>query len=502
ASALSVDTVSSGDAGNLVINTEQLNVTDGGNVFAGTRGEGNGGSLTVYASESINVIGKNQLGNNFSIITSATENEGSGAGGNVFLATPYLRVAEGGSISAATFASGNGGNIEVQANLVEVSDAAIDFAGVLNGIVTFVAPESFDVDGDVLPAAIGDGGNITLNANQLMISRGGQIDSSTFGSGAAGNLDLNVETVTLSGISDVLEDGTQISSRIVSMSETDGAAGTITIQGDTLTVQDGAEINVSNSSMGDAGNLNVLFNTVRLDRQGQLLAEVNGGKQGNINVTATELLLLRRGSSITTNATNTSTGGNIVIDAPIILGIPEENSDIVANAMAGNGGTITIQTQGLFGLEFRDRTTPKSDITVSSDLGIDGTVTIARPSTDVTSDTLELPETFQDASNQIATNCLPGDNTLLLTGRGGMPHSATTLHSDSPWIDRRLPTNMELSSPELLPVPNNRSPLSPLEAWQEATDMEITPDGTVQLLSPVAHQPNNPTCVDQHARPL
>ncbi|MEO1373885.1 MAG: hypothetical protein AAFW70_06115 [Cyanobacteria bacterium J06635_10] len=62
-----------------------------------------------------------------------------------------------------------------------------------------------------------------------------------------------------------------------------------------------------------------------------------------------------------------------------------ENSDINANAFQGNGGNIAIAkrmlcrliaTPGLFGISFRDETTDFSDITASSEFGIDGNFTV------------------------------------------------------------------------------------------------------------------------------
>ncbi len=66
-------------------------------------------------------------------------------------------------------------------------------------------------------------------------------------------------------------------------------------------------------------------------------------------------------------------GGNITINAPFIVAVPTEDSDITANAFTGNGGRITIFSQAIFGLKFRPSRTHLSDITVSSTGGgIDG----------------------------------------------------------------------------------------------------------------------------------
>jgi large exoprotein involved in heme utilization and adhesion len=59
--------------------------------------------------------------------------------------------------------------------------------------------------------------------------------------------------------------------------------------------------------------------------------------------------MMRRNSEISTEARGTGNGGNINIDADLLVAVPSEDSDIVANAFEGNGGNINITTQGIFG---------------------------------------------------------------------------------------------------------------------------------------------------------
>ena len=134
-------------------------------------------------------------------------------------------------------------------------------------------------------------------------------------------------------------------------------AGSILLDTDVLQVSNIGELTVSNIATGDAGNLEVTADRVFLSDGGSLRAEVNGGNQGDINLNSQDLLALQRGSAITTNATGESTGGNISLVSPFIVGF--DNSDIVANAVEGDGGNIAITTQGLYGLEFRESPHPQ-----------------------------------------------------------------------------------------------------------------------------------------------
>ncbi|MEO0688599.1 MAG: hypothetical protein AAFY76_26940, partial [Cyanobacteria bacterium J06649_11] len=67
----------------------------------------------------------------------------------------------------------------------------------------------------------------------------------------------------------------QLPSRISAFSETDSAAGSVHITADSINIRDGAEINLSNQSSGNAGNLNLTARNIFLDSDGSLKAEVN-----------------------------------------------------------------------------------------------------------------------------------------------------------------------------------------------------------------------------------
>ena len=147
-------------------------------------------------------------------------------------------------------------------------------------------------------------------------------------------------------------------------------------------------------------------------------------------------LIIRRGSLINTEAQGAGNGGNITINSPIIAAF--ENSDIIANAVEGNGGNIDITTQGIFGLEFRDKLTEESDITASSEFGINGRVEINNLSITHTG-IVSLPVALSDSSQKIASGCSSNTgNSFVITGRGGIPKNPNQyLNSSLTWSDIR-----------------------------------------------------------------
>ena len=107
----------------------------------------------------------------------------------------------------------------------------------------------------------------------------------------------------------------------------------------------------------------------------------------------------------------------------VLVAVPQENSDISANSQDFRGGNIRINTQGIFGTQFREQPTPLSDITatgVSSELS--GMVEINTPDVDPRSGLVELPAEVVDPTGLIAQACpVHRDNSFTVTGRGGLP---------------------------------------------------------------------------------
>lgn len=372
---------STGNAGNLTVETQSLRLVDGAVISSGTSGAGNGGNLTVWA-KSIEVIGSNSLDRRLRIPSSLVNQAGQGStgnAGNLTIETESLRVVDGAAISVGTFAAGNGGNLTVRAKLIEVIGL-----NPLGGPSSTLVAQSFR-------EATGNAGNIVLLTDRLYIAQG---------------------TVRTSSV-------------------TSGGAGNITIEAKSQ---------------------------ITLANDGRIRADTNTG-EGNISLT-TPLLLMRRGSSITTNAAGIGTGGNITINAGFIVSAANENNDIIANAFEGSGGKITIAAQGIFGFNLRTRselqrllntTNPTqldprqlltNDITAFSQANptIDtGSVTLQTPDLDPTRGLATLPTNLSDPSQLIAATC-PADqgSSFVITGRGGLPEDPRQpLMGQVIWRDER-----------------------------------------------------------------
>lgn len=530
-------TLSSGNAGNLTLNTRRLTIIKepgatipsrfltqflGVGTIGAAGSTGNGGDLTINASESIEVIGDKPgafaldptqvtatlFQSDTGIATSAF---GSGNSGNLTINTGRLVVRDG--VGITTFpAVGEGGNLTVSANEIFLQGEA--------GLGTSTL-------------GFGDAGDLSVKANNVIVTDGAAIAAPTFSSGNAGAFELTVGSLSVRNgsvigsttiapgnggsvtvkASDLVEVvGTSADGRFASGIVTNavipqsGNAGTIDIETDRLVIRQGGEVSTATVSAGQGGDIQIRTRTLQLDN-GKINASTLGiGNAGNINIdarsifldngsiTATSIsgegrniqldvadnLILRNNSQISTRAgtqpSDRGNGGNIDINARFIVAVLEENSDITANANAGNGGNINITAQGIYGLQVTDEPTlTTSDITASSQLGIDGMVEINTPDVDPSKGLTQFPSALSDPSNQIVAGC-PADqgNSFTVTGRGGIPDNPTQyLRGRAVWQDTRDRTAQ--------PLPYNEQSTTNHQTLIEAQGWIVDKDGTVTL---------------------
>jgi large exoprotein involved in heme utilization and adhesion len=409
-----------GNGGDIEIQARSFSLSDGADLFTFTLGRGNAGNISINTIDDFTV--KNA---SVATFTSGQGNAGKIAirtGGNVSISDKANLLS-----SVAPEVIGSGGNIEIQGRSFSLSDNARLFTATLGK---------------------GDAGNFQINTSgDIIIKSGGQIRADTFGQGNAGNVSVNAGgTVSLDGVgSDGFSSGisTQVTAEEGFVGR--GEGGNINITARNLSITNRAALTSSSSGQGNAGDININTRSVRLDNQGIIAASTNSGNGGNINLTAADFLLLRRNSSISTTAGLTQSGGdggNITINTPFIVAIPNENSDITANAFTGKGGRVNITSQGLFGIEARLQPTPQSDITASSQFGLSGEVIINTPDIDPTQGLVELPAGLVNTPALVASSCAAfgkDGSSFLVTGRGGLPLSPDDfLSSDVVWTDTRL----------------------------------------------------------------
>jgi len=414
------------NAGTLSVTTKQLIVRDGAFISGSTSRAGQGGNVTVNASDLVEVSGVSATDPTtfFSGISVSSNRNATGQGGNLVINTNRLLVQNGGQISATTFGNGQGGNLIVNANDVQLIGGS---ASQVNGLFAQAGSSRASVN---RPTATGQGGSLTVNTNTLLVQDGSRISTATNTAGAAGNLVINA-TGSVQVIGRSRSD--QSPSLLTASSTQSGSAGNLSVFTRNLTLENGGQITVSGTGTGAAGNLRIDSPFLLLNNKAALTAETKAG-QGNITINSSDLRL-RWNSLISTNATGTAPGGNITISTKTLVAL--ENSDITANAQNSFGGRVSISAVAIFGTEFRLFLTPGSDITATSALGpqFSGLVTIQTPGINPNQGLGQLKTEVVDVSNLVVPACSPGSQQssgeFFITGRGGLPPSPTDAVGDS-----------------------------------------------------------------------
>ncbi|MFB8788364.1 MAG: filamentous hemagglutinin N-terminal domain-containing protein [Potamolinea sp.] len=417
-----------GDGGEINISARSLWITNSAQISATTFGKGDAGNVNIVATDTVSFDG-GYISNQYpSTVASRVAPEAEGNGGNINITARSLSVSNGALLTATTLGKGNAGNV----NIVAKDTVSFDGWDITNKNPTTVSSR-------VALGAQGDGGNLNITARSLFVSNGALLSASISGKGDAGNVNITAtDTVSFDGTNSKGNPSVAVS-RVNLGAQGNGRD--INIKARSLTITNGAQLSVNSIGKGSAGNIMLTADFIFLDNQGRLTAETASGNGGNITLQGQGVLLLRNNSLISTTAGTLragGNGGNIRIDTDLIVAIPKENSDIKANAFQGRGGNISIATQGIFGIEPRTKLTPKSDITASSEFGVNGVVAINTPEADPTRSLTTLPTDIVDITGLIDRRCEVGSNsansTFTITGRGGLPPNPYETLGEESWL--------------------------------------------------------------------
>jgi large exoprotein involved in heme utilization and adhesion len=185
-----------------------------------------------------------------------------------------------------------------------------------------------------------------------------------------------------------------------------------------LTLTDGARLTAESTGPGNAGNVIVTTQAPFLLTNGSVVTRATQADGGNIQITTPTLLRLRDSTITAVVGGGAGTvGGNITIDPQFVL---LQNSQIIANAFAGTGGTIDIQAQQVFLAD------PLSRVSATSTLGINGRVNIQAPVTNISGAVAPLPQAFAQPAELLRSRCAERlwEGTVsrfVVGGRDGVP---------------------------------------------------------------------------------
>lgn len=328
------------------------------------------------------------------------------------------------------------------------------------------------------------------------MTNGAQISTATGGKGDAGNVTITAQdSISFNGVG-----SNGLLSGVYSTVNRGGVGngGNIRVTTGSLSVTNRAALSVSSFGQGAAGNIEVGSNSIRLNNQALIQAITASGNGGNITLRVRDLLLLRRGSEISTTAGTEQAGGdggNIIINAPngFLVAVPTENSDITANAYTGSGGRVEINAFGIYGTQFREKENSlTSDITASSQFGVNGTVEINTPDVDPSRGLINLPTV--PLETKVSQVCQPltaeNQSTFIITGRGGLPPNPRTepLSGDAVQVDwvTLKPRTENRSNPKVTinPTPTTPAPIVEAQGWVRNAKGEVVLTAYAPIATP------------------
>ena len=372
-----------GDAGQISVEAKGISFQNGAFILAETYSGGKGGNVTLSASETVNfsnsgitstTVSQQQGAGNGGVILIDAKNIsienavilagtlGNGNGGDVTLrASEAVNFSEGG-ITSTTLSqqqgAGDGGTIQFDAKNIAIENATI-LSGTLgngkSGNVTLRASEAVNFSNSGITSTTmgqqqgsGDGGALLVDASNISFENS-VILADTWNQGNGGDVILRAsEAVNFSN--------SGITSTTVGQQQGAGDGGLIFIEASSISFLQGVQLLASTSGRGNGGTI-----TLHADHQLKLTGVAKSGEASRIDASTTNMgnaghlvieaqeVLLTDGASVASETKNTlgraGSGGVIELKAKRLI---LEKGGIITTSTAGGGqgGNINIQVDG------------------------------------------------------------------------------------------------------------------------------------------------------------
>jgi filamentous hemagglutinin family protein len=394
---------SGGNAGNITVMAPQIQITDGAMLSATSTGSGAAGNLTIQGNSPAQSVLIDGTGSGI-----FTDTQGTGAGGNISIDASQFALSNRATLSAQTAGSGNAGDITVMASSFSMSERALISAGTGMGTT-------------------GDGGNISVQADEVLLTDNVGIATNTLGSGEAGAIALTAQD----RIS--LTDSRVNSSTFAFPGKLEGGhGGQITLHAPTIDISNGQIVSLSSSS-GNAGN--VLLETVHLtlDASELTASTFRSGNSGDITIrgltdtgSSAGQVSFMGASQVLSETANTGNGGTIAIQTAQLM--MQDNSLISTSSQGegtvGNAGNVSLKAGQSLGVT-SGSLIQSGSIALSE--GNAGNVTVTGPAITLDAGAISTTTEFAGSAGtvMIKTNSLTVQN-------GGQIASSSVIVEDIP----------------------------------------------------------------------
>jgi filamentous hemagglutinin family protein len=219
------------------------------------------------------------------------------------------------------------GSILLSQNTGDASTETLSVNAYESLIVSGSAPDK--TASSIITETVNDGkaSDIEISANNLQLTDGGIINSSTFGAGDTGS--LNIEVSNLAQLSRNSPESLEIfPSNISTTSLGIGNAGKISLSLEKLLASNGSRVSSITYSTGNTGSININANSIEIDgtTEKDTLAgfigssTFNSGNSNDVTISTTSLKLLN-GASVSTDSIADGNVGQVTINASKLVEI-------------------------------------------------------------------------------------------------------------------------------------------------------------------------------------
>ncbi|HEY9656989.1 MAG TPA: hypothetical protein V6C65_00895, partial [Allocoleopsis sp.] len=313
-----------GEGGSITLNANEFTAINGGRLVGGIETTGNAGNILVNTNR-INLTGTGSTGIGAGVYQDVLPGA-IGNTGNIDINTRSLSITSGGQIGIQIRAggTGNAGKISIRADSVMFDGIDLNDrrSGVFSSVYAVPGVTENRIAGDITidansvaltngsgivsnveAGAVGQGGNIVIAANSLNLTNGAQIQAAIQESSStsaqlgtpsrAGNIYITLSgAFTATGI-----DGSGFPSGVITgVNNAVGSAGNIEIQVDSLSFTNGAQLTSAtygSEATGTGGDIDIAANSLSFTNGARIEAATYGqGNAGKINIRANDAVVL------------------------------------------------------------------------------------------------------------------------------------------------------------------------------------------------------------------
>ena len=330
-----------------------LEILDHGEISTEARSRDNAGDIRIHAGE-ISLDHSRNVAPNPDFTTAIFSRSGdptrdnptpgtneTGRGGNVSVtAIGKLRITGGARIDASALGHGNGGEIMILAGDIVLDGDGSDLR---TGIVNF--------SGEGFSGATGDAGKIQVESNEAIhIRDGALIDSSTFGPGQAGSVEVTARRLLL-----IDRAGARLFTGIGSDTDNQGSgnAGQVSATAWRIELRDGGLISSATFGSGDSGSVRVVANellvhgagtpheTVVIPESGVVATSSGSGNAGNVIVDAGRVNVRDRGV-IGSQSSGSGDAGSVEVSSRSDVRVTRRGQ-ITVESLNTDAGQVSVQ---------------------------------------------------------------------------------------------------------------------------------------------------------------